>query len=96
MNQITLITLLSAAIVFFILRPIYMKDIVDYKFKTLADLFAFLFGSGIGSSAIEKYPFSYQDLTSPHAQITRLLFEVGIAGFISWCCILFAPIKSFR
>tara|TARA_B110000008_G_scaffold240274_1_gene247497 strand:- start:637 stop:1908 length:1272 start_codon:yes stop_codon:yes gene_type:complete len=60
------------------------------------DLFAFLFGSGIGSSAIEKYPFSYQDLTSPHAQITRLLFEVGIAGFISWCCILFAPIKSFR
>ena len=47
MNQITLITLLSAAIVFFILRPIYMKDIVDYKFKTLADILAFLFLSWV-------------------------------------------------
>ena len=47
MNQITLITLLSAAIVFFILRPIYMKDIVDYNFKTLADILAFLFLSWV-------------------------------------------------
>ena len=47
MNQITLITLLSAAIVFFILRPIYMKDIVDYKFKTLEDILAFLFLSWV-------------------------------------------------
>ena len=47
MNQITLITFLSVAIVFFILRPIYMKDIADYKFKTIADILAFLFLSWV-------------------------------------------------
>ena len=47
MNQITLITFLSAAIVFFILRPMYMKDIENYKFKLLADILAFLFLSWV-------------------------------------------------
>ena len=47
MNQITLITFLSVAIVFFILRPLYMKDIVNYKFKVLADILAFLFLSWV-------------------------------------------------
>tara|TARA_B100001063_G_scaffold100909_1_gene94217 strand:- start:1273 stop:1461 length:189 start_codon:yes stop_codon:yes gene_type:complete len=47
MNQITLITFLSVAIVFFILRPLYMKDIMNYKFKVLADILAFLFLSWV-------------------------------------------------
>ena len=47
MNQITLITFLSVAIVFFILRPMYMKDIVNYKFKLLADILDFLFLSWV-------------------------------------------------
>jgi len=52
MNQITLITFLSVAIVFFILRPIYMKDIVNYKFKLLADILAFLFLSWVVGTVI--------------------------------------------
>jgi hypothetical protein len=47
MNQIALITFLSVAIVFFILRPMYIKDIVNYKFKLLADILAFLFLSWV-------------------------------------------------
>jgi len=43
MNQIALITLLSIIIVFVFLRPIYLKDIVNYQYKTLADILAFLF-----------------------------------------------------
>ncbi|MEC9415154.1 MAG: hypothetical protein VYC67_01010 [Pseudomonadota bacterium] len=60
------------------------------------DFFTLIFGSGAGSTAIERYPFFFQDLGNPHAQITRLIFEAGIAGFISWCYMLYAPIKSFR
>ena len=59
------------------------------------DLFSFIFGSGVGSTAIERYPFFYKDLSNPHAQFTRLIFETGIAGIIVWCHILFAPVKSF-
>ena len=47
MNQITLITLISVGIVYIFLRPIYMKDIVDYQYKTLADILAFLFLSWV-------------------------------------------------
>jgi len=47
MNHITLITLLSVAIVLFILIPMYMKDIVNYRFKLLADILAFLFLSWV-------------------------------------------------
>jgi len=46
-NQITLITLISVGIVYIFLRPIYMKDIVDYQYKTLADILAFLFLSWV-------------------------------------------------
>jgi hypothetical protein len=60
------------------------------------DFFTLIFCSGAGSTAIERYPFDFQDLANPHAQITRIIFEVGIAGFISWCYMLYAPIKSFR
>ena len=60
------------------------------------DFFTLIFGSGVGSTAIERYPFFFQDLANPHAQIPRLIFEAGIAGFISWCYMLYAPIKSFR
>ena len=43
MDQISLITILSIAIVYFLLRPYYLKDIVNYEYKTIADLLAFLF-----------------------------------------------------
>jgi len=46
-NQVTLITLISVGIVYIFLRPIYMKDIVDYQYKTLADILAFLFLSWV-------------------------------------------------
>tara|TARA_B100001057_G_scaffold306834_1_gene306940 strand:+ start:6400 stop:6588 length:189 start_codon:yes stop_codon:yes gene_type:complete len=47
MNQISLITLLSVAIVYILLRPIYLKDIVNYQYKTLADILAFIFLSWV-------------------------------------------------
>ncbi len=47
MNQISLITLLSLAIVYFLLRPIYLKDIVNYQYKILADILAFIFLSWV-------------------------------------------------
>tara|TARA_B100000925_G_scaffold46194_1_gene30093 strand:- start:497 stop:685 length:189 start_codon:yes stop_codon:yes gene_type:complete len=47
MNQISLITLLSIIIVYVFLRPIYLKDIVDYQYKTLADILAFIFLSWV-------------------------------------------------
>ena len=43
MDQVSLITILSIAIVYFLLRPYYLKDIVNYEYKTLADILAFLF-----------------------------------------------------
>jgi len=51
-NQITLITLISVGIVYIFLRPIYMKDIVDYQYKTLADILAFLFLSWVVGTII--------------------------------------------
>ena len=47
MNQISLITLLTIIIVYVFLRPIYLKDIVDYQYKTLADILAFIFLSWV-------------------------------------------------
>ncbi len=47
MDQISLITLLSIIIVFVILRPIYLKDIVDYQYRILADILAFIFLSWV-------------------------------------------------
>ena len=52
MNQISLITLLSIAIVYFLLRPYYLKDIVNYEYKTIADILAFLFLSWIVSTVL--------------------------------------------
>ena len=52
MDQISLITILSIAIVYFLLRPYYLKDIVNYKYKTLADILAFLFLSWIISTVL--------------------------------------------
>ena len=52
MNQISLITILSIAIVYFLLRPYYLKDIVNYEYKTIADILAFLFLSWIVSTVL--------------------------------------------
>ena len=52
MNQISLITILSMAIVYFLLRPYYLKDIVNYEYKTIADILAFLFLSWIVSTVL--------------------------------------------
>ena len=52
MNQISLITILSIAIVYFLLRPYYLKDIVNYDYKTIADILAFLFLSWIVSTVL--------------------------------------------
>ena len=49
MDQISLITILSIAIVYFLLRPYYLKDIVNYEYKTIADILAFLFLSWVVS-----------------------------------------------
>ena len=52
MDQISLITILSIAIVYFLLRPYYLKDIVDYEYKTIADILAFLFLSWVVSTVL--------------------------------------------
>ena len=52
MNQISLITILSIAIVYFLLRPYYLKDIVNYEYKTIADILAFLFLSWVVSTIL--------------------------------------------
>ena len=52
MDQISLITILSIAIVYFLLRPYYLKDIVNYEYKTIADILAFLFLSWIVSTIL--------------------------------------------
>ena len=52
MGQISLITILSIAIVYFLLRPYYLKDIVNYEYKTIADILAFLFLSWIVSTVL--------------------------------------------
>ena len=52
MNQISLITILSIAIVYFLLRPYYLKDIINYKYKTIADILAFLFLSWVVSTVL--------------------------------------------
>ena len=52
MDQISLITILSIAIVYFLLRPYYLKDIVNYEYKTIADILAFLFLSCIVSTVL--------------------------------------------
>ena len=52
MDQISLITILSIVIVYFILRPFYLKDIINYKYKTIADILAFLFLSWVVSTVL--------------------------------------------
>ena len=52
MDQISLITILSIAVVYFLLRPYYLKDIVNYEYKTIADILAFLFLSWIVSTVL--------------------------------------------
>ena len=52
MDQISLITIFSIAIVYFLLRPYYLKDIVNYEYKTIADILAFLFLSWIVSTVL--------------------------------------------
>ena len=52
MDQISLITILSIAIVYFLLRPYYLKDIVNYDYKTIADILAFLFLSWVVSTVL--------------------------------------------
>ena len=52
MDQISLITILSLAIVYFLLRPYYLRDIVNYEYKTIADILAFLFLSWIVSTVL--------------------------------------------
>ena len=52
MDQISLITILSIAIVYFLLRPYYLRDIVNYEYKTIADILAFLFLSWVVSTVL--------------------------------------------
>ena len=52
MDQISLITILSIAIVYFLLRPYYLKDIVNYEYKTIADILAFLVLSWVVSTVL--------------------------------------------
>ncbi len=52
MDQISLISILSVAVVYFVLRPYYLKDIINYEYKTLADILAFIFLSWIVSTVL--------------------------------------------
>ena len=52
MDQISIITIVSITIVYFLLRPYYLKDIVNYEYKTIADILAFLFLSWIVSTVL--------------------------------------------
>ena len=52
MDQISIITILSIAIVYFLLRPYYLKDIVNYEYKTIADILAFIFLSWVVSTVL--------------------------------------------
>ncbi len=52
MDQITIISAISVLIVYFLLRPIYLKDIIDYEYKTLADILAFIFLTWVVSTIL--------------------------------------------
>ena len=52
MDKISLITIFSITIVYFLLRPYYLKDIINYEYKTIADILAFLFLSWIVSTVL--------------------------------------------
>ena len=52
MDQISLITIFSISKVYFLLRPYYLKDIVNYEYKTIADILAFLFLSWVVSTIL--------------------------------------------
>ena len=52
MDKISLITIFSITIVYFLLRPYYLKDIVNYEYKTIADILAFLFLSWVVSTIL--------------------------------------------
>ena len=52
MDQISLITIFSITIVYFLLRPYYLKDIINYEYKTIADILAFLFLSWVVSTVL--------------------------------------------
>ena len=52
MDKISLITIFSITIVYFLLRPYYLKDIVNYEYKTIADILAFLFLSWVVSTVL--------------------------------------------
>ena len=52
MDQISLLSILSVAIVYFVLRPYYLKDIINYEYKTLADILAFIFLSWVVSTIL--------------------------------------------
>jgi len=60
------------------------------------DIFSLLFGTGLGTVAIERYPHQVYQLASSHSQLTRLIFETGVIGFISWCSIFSFYLYKFR
>ena len=60
------------------------------------DILSLIFGSGLGVNAIEKYPHGPYEFGTAHAQIPRLILETGIAGFLSWCFMLFHYVCKYK
>jgi len=65
--------------------------------KILAfDFFSLVFGSGLAATAIEKYSINSFNFSASHAQLPRLIFEFGIAGFFTWFYMLFHNLSRFK
>jgi len=60
------------------------------------DFFTLFFGSGLGVNAIEVYPEGPYEFGTAHSQLTRLIYETGIIGLISWSFMLFYFIRNYR
>lgn len=62
-----------------------------YNFTTL------LFGSGFGSASVANNNwggFLWNELTNPHSQLIRILYETGIVGLILYIVVFFKKTKS--
>ena len=48
-------------------------------------LYRCVFGSGMSSSAYANTAFMAEGMAFPHAEVTRILYELGIGGFFIYC-----------
>ena len=61
------------------------------------DFYNLFFGSGIGTASFftNNFTFEFLEVNNPRAQVSRIVFESGLAGFYIYLMILIKPIKEF-